>query len=119
MIRWDSFVCMLDEGCRLAFVSCLTKVSYFFFFFAESPYKVDMKLIHWDKHHGTSESNLTRGSNSHPGWKCYPELNHILLFDLSWYHSDTLEVNSSLHIFVGIHCWQCDMSWNTCVASVV
>ena len=90
-----------------------------FFFFSESPYTVDMKLIYRGKHHGTSESNLTRGSNSHPGWECCSELNHILLFDLFWYHSDNLEVNSSFHLFVGVHCWHCDKSWNTCVASVV
>ena len=33
------------------------------------------------KHLGMSENNHAGGPNSHLGWKCYTEVNHIFLFD--------------------------------------
>ena len=31
-----------------------------------------------------NENNHAGGSNSHLGWKCYSEVNHIFLFDPAW-----------------------------------
>ncbi|PFX30621.1 hypothetical protein AWC38_SpisGene4519 [Stylophora pistillata] len=36
----------------------------------KTPYSVDMNGLHQGKHHGISESNYARLSNSYPGWKC-------------------------------------------------
>ena len=81
---------MLDAECRMAFLAVLP--SSFTFFFIETPYTMDVKLIHWGKHHGVSENNQAGGSNSHPGWKCYTEVNHIFFvwsgLIAQWYPKD-------------------------------